>query len=198
MKKVGRIFILFVIITTALQAQVFKLGEAKGMFMSIGVGPRFSLGDFADSRNIGVGGDVAVSYTDNQFLPVFFYASVGFSHFPGRQEYYRKTDLSSISTNMLVFQGGLRYYFPTLIDQFLIVMPVVDVGVTLAYFENLHQYKISTGKPDLVEEIGKPGFHIGGGFSMFILDVLAYYNYLHDNQYLSVDFRVRIPIYVNY
>lgn len=180
------------------QAQVFKLGEAKGMFMSLGVGPRFSLGDFAESRNIGVGGDVAISYTDNKFLPVFFYASIGFSHFPGRQDFYRKTDYSSFSSNVIILKGGVRYYFPTLIDQFLIVMPVVDVGVTLAYFENLYQYKISTGKPDLVEETGKPGFHIGGGFSMFILDVLAYYNYLHDSQYLSVDFRVRIPIYVNY
>ena len=38
----------------------------------------------------------------------------------------------TISSNMISFNGGIRYYFPPVIDQFLIVMPVLDVSVMIA------------------------------------------------------------------
>ena len=71
--------------------QVLKFGEAKGLFMAVGVGPKFPIGDFGDKNNIGVGFDVTFSYTDNEWLPVFLYSSIGFQHYPGRQDLYKTT-----------------------------------------------------------------------------------------------------------
>ena len=65
MKKV--IFIIFLTIIP-LFAQANSAG-AKGIFMAIGVGPRFPIGDFSDRRNIGIGADITLSYVDNNFIP---------------------------------------------------------------------------------------------------------------------------------
>ena len=176
--------------------QVLKFGEAKGLFMAVGVGPKFPIGDFGDKNNIGVGFDVTFSYTDNEWLPVFLYSSIGFQHYPGRQDLYKTTDYSSFSSNVLIFKPGVRYYFPPLIENVVLLMPIVDVGLEWGFFENYHQFKIDTNKPSYVEQITKFGFHVGGGFSMFLLDVITYYNYLPVNSYISFEIKVNIPIFV--
>ncbi|MCL4548658.1 MAG: hypothetical protein M1495_08825 [Bacteroidetes bacterium] len=188
-------FLLILFLGTPLLAQ-FKFGEAKGLFMSVGVGPRFPIADFADSRNIGSGFDVTISYTDNEFLPVFLYTTVGYQHYPGSLDFYRRTDYSSYPCNMLTISPGVRYYFPALLENIVLLMPIVDVGGHFGYIENLHEFKLGTGKQDYIEDFGKFGFHVGAGFSMFLLDVITYYNYLPSYQYISFDLRVNIPIFV--
>ena len=174
----------------------FKFGEAKGLFMAVGVGPKFPIGDFGDRSNIGVGFDVTLSYTDNLFLPVFLYASLGFQHYPGRQDLYKTSDYSSFSTNLLTLSTGVRYYFPPLLENVVLLMPIADAGLQFGYFENFHQFKLDTGKPSYVEQKGKFGFQVGAGFSMFILDVVTYYNYLPNNEYISFVIKANIPIFV--
>ncbi len=195
MKSSLKIFVCFLVFTLTTAAQGFQLGEAKGLFFSVSVGPRFPIGDFADNQNIGVGGDVALSYTDNKFLPVFFYGKLGYQHYPGRQNFYQISDYSSFSSNVFLVELGTRYYFKPIFDDAVLLMPIVEGGISFAYFEKLHQYKLGLGKDDFIEEVFKTGFHIGAGFSMFLLDVIGYYNYFHNNQYISIDLKIRIPIY---
>jgi opacity protein-like surface antigen len=76
-------------------------------------------------------------------------------------------------------------------------MPIIDIGAEYSFFEKLHQFKTNSGKQNFIEDSHKFGFHIGAGFSMFILDVITYYNYLPGNQYISFNLRATIPIYVN-
>lgn len=190
-------FFIFILLSASVTlAQIIKLGEAKGLFMSVGVGPRFPIGAFADNQNIGVGFDVTFSYTDNEFLPVFLYTTIGYQHFPGRLEHYKRSDYSSFSSNALIVASGVRYYFPQIMENIVLLMPILDVGLEVAFFEKLHQYKIGSGKQNFTEDISKLGFHVGAGFSMFILDVVTYYNYLPNNQYISFDLKVNIPIFV--
>ena len=169
------------LLPSLLLAQEFKFGAAKGLFMGIGVGPRFPVGGFSDTSNIGVGNDVTFS-----------------QHYPGRQDFYKRTDYSSFSSNVLVLAPGVRYYFPPLIESVMLLMPVVDAGLSFAYFEKSHQFKLDRGKQNYVEETGKFGFHIGAGFSMFILDVITYYNFLNNNEYISFNLRATIPIFVTF
>ena len=192
-----KIFLLMLLFNSLAFAQ-FKFGEAKGLFMAIGVGPRFPIGDMSDNQNIGVGTDVTFLYTDNIFIPFFIYTSIGFEHFPGRQDFYKKSDYSSFSSNVLVVAPGIRYYFKPIIENVVLLMPIVDIGVNWALFEKLHQYKIDSGKNNYVEEVTKFGFHIGAGFSMFLLDVITYYNYFPSNQYLSFNLRATIPIFIKF
>ena len=103
-----KLFLLLILIQIPLAAQGIRFGEAKGLFMSVGVGPKIPIGKFADRYNLGVGFDVTFSYTDNELLPVFFYSSLGFQHFPGRQNFYKKSDYSSISNNVIVYNAGAR------------------------------------------------------------------------------------------
>ncbi len=190
-----RYFLIFLFFSSSLYAQI-RFGEAKGLFMSLGVGPRFPIGDFADNQNIGVGVEATFSYTDNEFLPIFIYATIGYQHYPGKQSFYKRSDYSSFSSNVVIIASGVRYYFKPLFEQVVLLMPIIDAGLEYALFEKLHQFKPGTGKSNFVEEVGKFGFHLGAGFSMFLLDVITYYNYLPNNQYLSFNLKVNIPIFV--
>ncbi len=71
-----KFLLLIFVISTQLFAQ-FKFGEAKGLFFSVEVGPRFPIFNFADMQNTGVGVDAVFSYTDDQILPVFIYTTLG-------------------------------------------------------------------------------------------------------------------------
>lgn len=195
--KMKKIFLIILITAAACFGQGIKFGEAKGLFMSVGVGPKFPINDFGDRNNIGVGFDVTLSYTDNQLLPVFFYSTLGYQHYPGRQDLYKKTDYSSFSTNALIFAPGVRYYFPPLLENIVLLMPIADVGLEFGYLENSHQFKLDANKVSFVEDKFKVGFHLGAGFSMFMLDVITYYNYLPNNVYISFVFKANIPIFVN-
>ncbi|MEW6653343.1 MAG: hypothetical protein AB1394_07730 [Bacteroidota bacterium] len=192
MKKICYLILLFTSVTFA----QFKLGDAKGLFMSIGVGPRFPITDMSDNSNIGVGANINFSYTDNGFLPVFFYTSIGYAHYPGRQDLYKRTDYNSFSSNVLVIAPGVRYYFRPILEQVVLLMPVIDIGAEYALFENWNQFKTGSGKSNYVEELNKFGFHVGVGFSMFLLDFMTYYNYLPYAHYISVDLRVNLPIFI--
>jgi len=192
MKKLLFLFLLF----SSVNFGQFKFGSAKGLFMGIAVGPRFPVGEFSDTRNIGVGAEVIFSYSDNEFLPVFLYTIIGYQHYPGRQDFYKRSDYSSLSGNVFMIAPGLRYYFKPVLENIVLLMPIIDIGAEYALFESLHQFKIDSGKQNYVEDVSKFGFHIGAGFSMFILDVVTYYNYLPKNQYLSFNLRANIPIFI--
>jgi len=164
--------------------------------MSLGVGPRIPIGKSADDQNIGAGFDVSFSYADNEVLPFFVYSTIGYQHFPGKQSYYEKTDYSSFSNNMINFDLGVRYYFPALVEDIVLLMPVAETGASLGFMEKFHQFKTGTGRNTYYEDTFYIGFHIGLGFSMFMLDVMSHYHYFQNNQYLSFDFKIRLPIFV--
>jgi len=193
-----KIFLILLFFTISSFAQVLKLGEAKGLFMSVGVGPRVPIFTFSDRFKIGSGVDVALSYGDNEILPIFLYAKLGFQHLPGKQDFYSNSDYSSISTSVILLNAGIRFYFPPIVKNFVILMPVIEGGFSLSNWSTFHQFKIGTGKLDIDENTFKGGFQIAGGFSMFLMDVMATYNYFPHNQFLSLDLRVRIPIFVQY
>ena len=195
---IKKLFLLLFVFTTLSYGQMFKFGEVKGLFMSVGVGPRMPLGDFANAHGIGSGLDMSLLYTDNIIVPVFIYGTIGYQHHPGKQDFYKGTDYSSISTNLYYGNLGVRHYFTPLVENVILLMPVIDGGVSVAFSETSHQYSIESGRNNSSENLVKLGGHIGAGFSMFLMDVMAYYNYFHNNQFLSIDLRVNIPIFVSY
>lgn len=192
MKKYFLIFLLF---SVSIYAQVPELGQAKGLFMGVGVGPRVPIGKFADVQNLGIGFDFTFSYTDNKVIPVFIYSSIGYEHYPGRQDFYKVSQYSSFSTNVVTMKLGARYYLPPLLNEGVLLMPVIEAGATFALYEKFHQFKLSAGRNNFTEDNFKTGFHAGIGVSMFIMDAIISYNYLKDSQYISFDLRIRIPIF---
>ncbi len=192
MKK--QILILF-FVCISINAQVLKFGEAKGLFMSIGVGPRFPVGSFAEKLSMGEGIDVAFSYTDNKVLPVFLYSKFGYQHYAGDSDFYRISDYSNFSSNVIGMDVGVRYYFEPVLKNVVLLMPILEAGLSFSVLENLHQYKADLHKDDMIETLTKFGFHAGAGFSMFLLDVIGYYHFSPDQQFISFDLRIRIPIF---
>ncbi|MCF8412760.1 MAG: hypothetical protein K9G44_05030 [Melioribacteraceae bacterium] len=177
-------------------AQTLQFGTAKGLFMSVAIGPKIPVFSLATNHNLGIGFDFGLSYTDNKWLPVFLYSRIGFQHFPGAVETYKTTDYSAIASNLIYLSPGVRFYLPPLIENVAIVMPVIDVGLTFAFMERAHRFKLSSIRSSYTEEVGYTGFHVGGGVSMFLLDVVGYYHFIRNNQSLSFDVRIRIPIYM--
>lgn len=188
--------LLLLFLTSILSAQALKLGEAKGLFMGISVGPRFPVGTFSDSHGIGIGGNVSFSYTDNLVLPLFYYLKIGYQHNPGNQNYYKTTDYSSISTDMVTISPGARFYFPPFLENVVILMPVIEAGFTYSYSETWNNFKSDSNRKNFYSDVSSYGFHISGGFSMFLLDVMLSYYYLKDFQSVDLDLSIRIPIFM--
>jgi hypothetical protein len=190
------VIILILSISTAF-AQKVPIDEATGVFIAFGVGPRLPVNYFANSTDVGYGFDVEISYTDNEFLPVFLYGKIGFDQYPGAQSYYETTDYSNYSTNALPVSLGARYYFPPLVEKIVLFMPVVEVSANYTYLQKLHQFKPESGNSNYLEDISKFGFSAGAGLSMFLLEIMISYNYLQTNQYLAVDLKIRLPLYIS-
>lgn len=191
-----RFLFLFLFAGSLVYSQNYKFGEAKGLFMGVSVGPQVPISSFADNQNLGAGFNFSLSYTDNIIAPFFLYGRAGFAHFPGASVLYRTTDYSSFSSNLVIFSSGIRYFFEPVIKDVVLLMPIVEVGGIFSYWEKTHEFKIDSARPDKIENIIKFGGQIGAGFSMFLLDVIGYYNYIYNNQFLSFELRVRIPAYV--
>ncbi|MEE9431120.1 MAG: hypothetical protein V3V16_08775 [Melioribacteraceae bacterium] len=197
MRKNVLILLFILLVTSVSFSQSSSLGEAKGVLLTSGVGPRFPIGKFADQQAIGVGFDVILSYTDNITFPFFLFAKVGYQNYPGEFKFYRTTDHSNIAGNLVSFSVGARHYFTPIIEDIVLLMPVLEAGATVAYLSKLHQYKIDSGRIDMTENLTKFGFHFGGGFTLFLMDIMANYNYLPNHQFISFDVRVTIPIAVS-
>lgn len=191
--------IIFIIITLSVFsfAEIPPSSRAVGFFFGVGVGPRLPIGDFASNTDIGYGFNLEFSYTDNEFLPVFFNATIGFEQYPGSQSFYRESDYSNFHTNSLPINFGVRYYFPPLAENIVLFMPILQVSGAYTYYQKLHEFKAERGRTNFLEETSKFGFSVGAGVSMFMLEILASYNYFESNQFIGFDLRVRIPIFIS-
>jgi hypothetical protein len=192
MKKL-MVFILF--LNSILAAQGFELGEARGIFVSVGVGPKLPIGEFSATNDLGIGFDFTATYTDNQFLPLFFNLKFGFQTFPGATKMYKTTNYASFTTNEFLVMPGMKFYFPPIISDEILIMPIAEVGPSLGIFNNTHVFKSTSSQTNFDESLVKFGFHVGGGFSMFFLEGMLNYYFFPDNHALSFDLRVQIPVF---
>lgn len=172
--------------------------KARGVFIAFGAGPRFPVGVFGNNSNVGYGLNVEISYTDNEYLPFFLFFRAGFQQYAGSQNFYKTTDYSNLSTNSIPLHLGVRYYFPPLVESAILLMPVVEVSAGYSYFQKLHEFKPNTNRVNFTEKNSKLGISAGAGVSMFLMELLVTYNYFQTNQYVGLDLRVRLPIFVSY
>ncbi len=186
--------LILLVSVTSVFSQSVEPRSASGLFLTVGVGPRIPFGELGDQQAIGAGFDGILSFTDSDFAPIFFYLDIGYQNHPGDYDYYKNSDLSSITANIVSFNAGARYFFSPLIQDMILLMPIVEGGITYAYVEKYYQYKIDQNKKDNLEGLSEFGFHIGGGLSFFLMDIIATYNYLENNQYLSLNLRLTLPL----
>lgn len=191
----------FIILTVSLicfTSANYASDKARGTFLAIGVGPRIPTFDFNNTTMLGYGFNVEVAYTNNEYLPLFLFGKVGFEQFPGAQSFYQASNYSQFSTSLIPLSFGARYYLSPILQNVVFILPCIEISANLNVFQKLHQFKISSGKNNYLEEGSKLGFSVGVGASMFLLEMLASYNYLQNNQYLSFDMKVRLPLYVSF
>lgn len=190
------IILILILFTVCAYPQANRGGKARGLFMSLSLGPRFPLRQFAKSQNIGTGINIGLSYTDNEILPLFIYAKLGYEHYPGTQELYKHSDYSSFSSNVIPMNAGVKIFLPPVIEDLVLVMPTLEFGGSVAIYEKYHQFKIGSGKNNFIEQNTKAGFQVGAGVSMFLIEFMGYYNYFLNNEYLSADLSLRLPIFI--
>ncbi|MCC6549333.1 MAG: hypothetical protein IT279_04610 [Ignavibacteriaceae bacterium] len=186
------LFALFLLVLPLSAQKQPPSDKARGIFLAVGLGPRLPLGDFGKVSFLGYGYNMELSYTDNEYLPVFLFGKIGFEQYPASQDYYQASEYSHFSTNMLPLTVGARYFFAPFMERVVIIMPVLEVSSTLLIFQNFHQFK--TNRPGYIEEGTKLGFSAGIGASMFLLDIMTNYHYFPDNQFISFDLKIRIPL----
>ncbi|MFA4923754.1 MAG: hypothetical protein WC557_06135 [Ignavibacteriaceae bacterium] len=191
-------FIILSVCLICFTSATFSSDKARGTFLAIGVGPRIPAFDFNNTTMLGYGFNVEVAYTNNEYLPLFLFGKVGFEQFPGAQSFYQVSNYSQFSTSLLPLSFGARYYLSPILQNVVLILPSIEISANFTVFQKLHQFKVSSGKNNFLEEGSKLGFSVGVGASMFLLEMLASYNYLQNNQYLSFDMKVRLPLYVSF
>lgn len=172
--------------------------KAQGIFLAFGVGPRLPLADLSNSTDLGYGFNAEIAYTDNEVLPFFVFANLGIEHYPGSQSFYQETQYSNLSTYAFPLHLGIRYYFSPLLEQIVLIIPIVELSASLTYFDKLHEFKSGSGINNFKEETTKFGASAGVGISMFLMEIIASYNYIESNQFVSADLKVRIPLFINF
>ena len=191
------IFLLLLILQQAVFAGEPPVSKAVGVFLAAGVGPRFPLGQFANSSDLGYGLMVDLSYTDSDNLPFFIFARLGYEQFPGSQEFYKESDYSNYSTTIIPASLGIRYYFSPLVESAILLIPVLEGSASYTYFQVLNEFKTDANQTNYEEDLWKFGGTVGVGLSMFIMEIMANYTYYESNQYLSINLNVRLPLFVN-
>jgi opacity protein-like surface antigen len=197
-KSIKYLLITALILSTFAFAEKPSSNRATGFFVAFGVGPRMPIGEFSNTTDIGYGINVDFSYTDTDFLPVFLFANVGYEQYPGSQSYFQETEYSNFHTNALPVNVGARYYFAPLLENIVLIMPIVQASASYTYLHTLIEYDEGIRTPDRTEDNNKFGFTAGAGVSMFMMELMASYNYLPSNQFISVDLKVRIPLYISF
>ncbi|HKB87273.1 MAG TPA: hypothetical protein VKD08_13955 [Ignavibacteriaceae bacterium] len=196
MKKL--ILIILIVSSFPLFAGTLPSEKARGLFLVFGVGPRFPISSFSNQSSFGYGFDAELDYTDNEYLPVFLFAKLGFQQFPGSQTFYQSSDYSNYSINSFPLTVGVRYFFSPLLENVVLFMPIVEVSAAYNFTQVLHQFKSGTGRSNFVENNSRLGLSGGVGISMFLLEVMATYNYFQSTQYVGIDLKVRLPLYIAY
>jgi len=191
------IFLLLICFQQAAFAGEPPASKAVGVFLAAGVGPRFPVGQFANSTDLGYGLMVDVSYTDSDNLPFFIFARLGYEQFPGSQNFYQESDYSNYSTTVVPVSLGVRYYFSPLVESAILLIPVLEGSASYTYFQVLNEFKTDANQANYEEDLWKFGGTVGVGLSMFIMEIMANYTYYESNQYLSININVRLPLFVN-
>lgn len=191
-----KIFYIIVLLALVNNSSMYGTDRAKGFFISFGVGPRMPISNFSTSTDLGYGINLEVSYTDNIVIPYFLFAKVGYEQYPGSQSFYEATDYSNFSTTSIPINAGLRYFFPPLLESVFLLIPLAEASASFSYLKELHQFKLGSGKNNFSDEKYKLGFSIGAGVSMFLMEIIASYNYFKDNQFISADLKIRLPLIV--
>jgi hypothetical protein len=195
MKKITSI-ILFLFCSVHLLAENLPAEKARGLFLVFGVGPRLPVSTLSNQSSFGYGFDVELDYTDNELIPFFFFTKFGFQQFPGSQTFYQSSDYSNYSINSFPLTIGAKYFFAPMLENVVLFMPIAEISVAYNFTQVLHQFKASSGRNNFVENNSKLGVCGGVGISMFLLEVMATYNYFHSTQYVGIDLKVRIPLYI--
>ncbi|MDP3683929.1 MAG: hypothetical protein Q8S01_08345 [Ignavibacteria bacterium] len=194
----NKYFVIVIFSLLCVSSSLYASDKARGTFLALGVGPRIPAFDFSNTTMLGYGFNVEIAYTNNEYLPLFLFGKVGFEQFPGAQSFYQVSTYSHFSTSLLPLAFGARYYFSPILQNVVLILPSIEISANLTVFQKLHQFKVSSGKNNFLEEGSKVGFSVGVGASMFLVEMLASYNYLQNNQYLSIDMKVRLPLYVSF
>lgn len=190
--------LILLLLTGVSFSQTKSSDRAQGFFLAFGVGPRVPIAEFSDKSILGYGFNIEFSYADTDVLPIFFFSTVGFEQYPGSQDLYKETDYSNFHTNALPVTIGGRYYFSPIVEDIVLLMPIIQASANFNYYEKLHQFKLDSGRNNYLENEVKFGFSAGAGVSMFMMEILASYNYYELNQFISFDLKVRIPLFIKF
>ncbi len=196
-KRIKHILCLLFIISSFNQAQIvdFKLGQVRGLFLELGVGPTFPVGDFAVNHTLGSKIETAFSYADNDIFPIFVYGKIKYAMFQADFVEIINNPVYELSTQIISFEPGIRFYIPPFEKKVILLMPYIDTGFDVSYLIVTNQQTKGI-IAQFTNNQAKMGLHLGVGVSMFLLDTGVEYNYHHGNQYLGLNVKLRLPIFI--
>lgn len=194
MKKAILILFLFSIS----YCQNFKSKPAEAVVLSTAVGTRIPTGTFGNEHALGYGFNMSLYYTQSEIIPVLLFTRLGIEHYSGSQNYLKNNSkYSSINTTLFPITLGIKYYYPPILTDRLLILPFFETGLIYAYTS-----KVYTHRQQFIRDVSQYnnnfGLNLSAGLSSVLFDFTAFYNYIPNNQHFGFDIRVNIPIYTRF
>lgn len=183
---------IFIIITLCFCSIEVIGQEVSGVFVSPYVGIRLPIQEASKKYKTGFSFGGNLEY-GNSAIPFIIRLGFNYTSFPQKGIYNQTYQSSSITGVNL----GFDYLITPLIASESIVAPFISADFNYNYIERQLIYYTYRFETDLKID-QKFGFTLGAGISLFLVDFVVKYNFLIYEPYLSLDYKLRLPIYVSF
>lgn len=169
-----------------------KTGKSiSAIFLSIGGGLSVPLGPFKTNSNVTFGVLGRIEYSSFSIFPFVIGAEVTYFSYKGDDEFKTANLLTTFETRILSFGLNVEYSLAKILRSSF-TMPFLTVDVKNNNIKRTYdEFRTFEGLP---AEESKISVGAGIGFTLFVLDFYAKYNYMKDNSNIGVYTKLKFPV----
>ncbi len=165
--------------------------KIEGFFISPNFGLRLPIGNISNAYSTGFNIGANIEYA-NTNIPFLIKSEFKYGFLPGKDLNFNFHSNQSIYSASL----GLNYFLLPIFSNDFLFLTIAGINVNYNYIE-LGIYSTESGmtKKQLEREFG---FGASVGMTIFLMDLTLNYNIIKRDSYFSIDYLIRLPIYIAY
>jgi hypothetical protein len=161
-----------------------------GIFLSVGTGLSVPLRGFANYSIVSFGVLSRLEYSSTSIFPFVIGAEIDYFNYPGSDNYKTINLLASLQTKIFSYGLTIEYVLSKLI-QSAYTIPFLTFDIKN---NSINREYDANAALDLIRKETKFSAGFGFGFTLFIFDFYAKYNYMKDLSNFGVYAKVKFPV----
>ena len=161
------------------------------LFLSVGGGISVPLSPFKTSSGVTFGILGRIEFSSHGIFPFVIGGEVTYFSYAGADEFKTVNLLTNFKTTILSYGLNIEYSLAKILRSSF-TMPFLTVDIKSNNIKR--EYDESRNFEDLPREETKISVGAGFGFTLFIFDFYAKYNYMKDNSHVGVYTKTKIPV----